>query len=165
MIRDSSTAKANLAGSSRQPEPISATKAGMKMTNTAVIAISIGRNTACTSSAKRRASSIPPSPWRRWLNKGTKPWLKAPSPNRRRNRLGMRKAKAKASAAMPAPITRAKIISRAKPRIRLTMVRPPIVPVAFQRFMALPRGRLKGQAWPISPAGAPSPASWVARAT
>ena len=56
---------------------------------------------------------------------------------------------------MPAPITRAKIISRAKPRTRLTMVRPPIVPVVFQRFIGRPPGGGQGQAWPISPAVPP----------
>jgi hypothetical protein len=49
----------------------------------------------------------------------------------------MRKASAKASAAIPAPITRLKIISRAKPRIRLTIVRPPIVAPALRRFICL----------------------------
>src|SRR5688572_33423858 len=41
------------------------------------------------------------------------------------------------SAAAVAPITRAKIISRTKPRIRLTSVSPPIVPPALSRFMRL----------------------------
>ncbi len=113
----------------------------------AVIAIRIGRNTAITSSAKRRASSMPPSPLSRWLNKGTKPAEKAPSPNSRRNRFGIRKARAKASAAMPAPMIRANTISRAKPSTRLTMVRPPIVPVALTRFIeSAPCGRGSGLA-------------------
>jgi hypothetical protein len=49
----------------------------------------------------------------------------------------MVKASAKASPAIDvlAPITRAKIISRAKPSTRLTMVRPPIVPPALRRFI------------------------------
>jgi hypothetical protein len=57
-----SIASANLSGWSCHSEAISQTKPGMKTTKTRVIAISIGRKTACTSSAKRRASSIPPSP-------------------------------------------------------------------------------------------------------
>src|SRR4051812_49435090 len=38
---------------------------------------------------------------------------------------------------MPAPRIRAISISRAKPAIRLTIVSPPIVPVALWRFMRL----------------------------
>src|SRR5207253_936066 len=60
---------------------------------------------------------------------------KAPSPNRRRKVLGRRKATKKASAAALAPMMRDISISRAKPAIRLTMVSPPIVPVAFRRFI------------------------------
>src|SRR3546814_12654209 len=50
------------------------------------------------------------------------------------------KASRKASDAGPGPRTRARIMSRAKPAMRLTMVRPPIVPVALIRLIA-PRAR------------------------
>jgi hypothetical protein len=56
---------------------------------------------------------------------------------------------------MPAPITRAKIISRTKPRIRLTRVSPPIVPPALTRFMrAYPYSGAANQPSPVPfPAG------------
>src|SRR3546814_66297 len=54
--------------------------------------------------------------------------------------LGNWKASRKASDAVPGPRTRARIMSRAKPAMRLTMVRPPIVPVALIRLIA-PRAR------------------------
>src|SRR4051812_11248336 len=114
---------------------MAATKSGMMISNSRVKRRRVGTNTASTSSEKRRDSASPSSPCSRWLNRGTKPAEKAPSPNSRRNVLGKRKATKKASAAALAPITRAISISRAKPATRLTMVRPPIVPVAFQRFI------------------------------
>src|SRR3546814_14727980 len=47
--------------------------------------------------------------------------------------LGNWMASRKASDAVPGPRTRARIMSRATPAMRLTMVRPPIVPVALIR--------------------------------
>ena len=128
---------ANLSGSFVQRSLATATTtAGMAMTKIAVIRIRIGRKTACTSSAKRFASSRLPSLPIRRANKGTKPWLNAPSPSSRRSRLGSWKAQMKTSAAAEAPMTRANTISRAKPRIRLTKVSPPMVPPALRRFIA-----------------------------
>src|SRR5437762_6554691 len=66
---------------------------------------------------------------------GTKACEKAPSANRRRSRLGRRKATKKASVAIPAPKARAMKKSRAKPRMRLTNVRPLTVTRARRRFM------------------------------
>ena len=52
---------------------------------------------------------------------------RAPSPNRRRNRLGSFNATKKASAIGPVPSRAAISMSRAKPRTRLTRVQPPTV--------------------------------------
>ena len=54
---------------------------------------------------------------------GTKAWLKAPSANRRRNRLGMRKATLKASVMALAPKVEAISSSRTRPVMRETKVR------------------------------------------
>src|ERR1039458_504289 len=66
---------------------------------------------------------------------GTKAWEKAPSANRRRSRLGMRKATKNASVARPAPNRRAITASRTKPRMRDTRVMPPTVASARRRFI------------------------------
>ena len=82
--------------------------------------------TAMVSWAKVLALSAP-SRWSREEKAGTKAALKAPSPNRRRNRLGRRLATKNASATGPAPARAAIRISRRKPRRRLAMVQPPTV--------------------------------------
>src|SRR6185503_12281785 len=66
---------------------------------------------------------------------GTKAWEKAPSANRRRSRFGKRNATKNASVARPAPNARAMMKSRAKPRMRLTRVRPLTLTRARRRFM------------------------------
>src|SRR5438105_10328069 len=80
---------------------------------------------------------------------GTKAWENAPSANRRRSRFGRRKATKKASVARPAPKARAMKKSRAKPRMRLTSVRPLTVTRARRRFMLkfapFPGQRVHGQ--------------------
>ncbi|MNO98646.1 hypothetical protein D3C76_903940 [compost metagenome] len=53
---------------------------------------------------------------------GTKAWENAPSAKMRRSRLGSLKAMKKASVAMPAPKTRARMVSRTKPSTREIMV-------------------------------------------
>lgn len=72
---------------------------------------------------------------------GTKAALNAPSANRRRKRLGNLKATKNASATVPAPTNPAIRMSRAKPVIRLSMVKLPMVAMARSRLMpqALPR--------------------------
>ena len=55
---------------------------------------------------------------------GTKAWLKAPSANSRRKKLGMRLAKKKTSAATPAPSRLAMTTSRTKPITRDASVIP-----------------------------------------
>jgi hypothetical protein len=82
--------------------------------------------TANASAAKRRAASCPSaasSPEKA----GTKAALNAPSPNRRRNRLGSFSATKNASAIGPTPSSAAISMSRAKPRTRLSKVQPPTV--------------------------------------
>src|SRR5471030_82608 len=66
---------------------------------------------------------------------GTKAWEKAPSANRRRSRLGIRKATKNASVASPAPNRRAITASRTKPRMRDTSVMALTVASARRRFM------------------------------
>src|SRR6476646_12190287 len=66
---------------------------------------------------------------------GTNACEKAPSANRRRSRFGRRKATKNASVARPAPNDRAMMKSRAKPRMRLTKVKPLTVTKARRRFM------------------------------
>ncbi len=101
----------------------------MKMMNTAVTSSSAGMNTLKISFEKASASSCPPLARRR-LNSGTNPDEKAPSANSLRKMLGSRKARLNASFSWLAPSTRLPIMSRAKPSTRLTMVRPPIEPIA-----------------------------------
>src|SRR6185437_4844722 len=81
----------------------------------------------------RVASS--PSPARRWASAGTKACAKAPSPNSRRSRFGMRKATRKASYGAPAPKTEATNTSRASPVIREASVNSEMVDAARRRFM------------------------------
>src|SRR5690606_27984705 len=57
------------------------------------------------------------------------------SAKRRRKTLGMMKAWSQASVTALAPSTRAKIISRAIPAIRLTSVSPPMVPTFLMRLI------------------------------
>jgi hypothetical protein len=81
------------------------------------------RSPASRSAAWRRGRSAagrPPRPASvlRAASTGTKAWLKAPSPNTRRNRLGMRKATLKASVSALTPNTEANSTSRTRPVIR-----------------------------------------------
>ncbi len=82
--------------------------------------------TAVASSAKEVAASMPS-----WCNmvemEGTKAALNAPSPNRRRNRLGSLSATKNASAMGPVPRMAAMRISRTKPKMRLAIVHNPTV--------------------------------------
>ncbi len=117
---------------------------GIAIRKTATSAISTGRKTLSTSLLKLRALSspcsspppTPPDPCSRLENIGTKAAENAPSANRRRNTLGMMKAWNQASVTAFAPSTRLKIISRAMPATRLTIVSPPIVPTFLRRLTA-----------------------------
>src|SRR3546814_4184364 len=91
------------------------------------------------SSAKFASAASPPPPLSlrcsARLYIGTKATEKAPSANRRRKVLCRMKASWKASAASPAPSTRASSMSRTKPKMRLTSVKPPIVPTFLTRLL------------------------------
>src|SRR5690606_38699297 len=108
---------------------------GIASSSRAASAIRTGRKTDNTSSLNDRADSSPPSPWRRFENIGTKAAENAPSANSRRKTLGIMKAWNQASVTAFAPSTREKIISRAIPATRLTMVSPPMVPTFRKRLM------------------------------
>ncbi len=125
-MRVSSTARSNFSGVPMKPGASAYMSHGMAISASAVTSRRTNRRPASASSAKERAA-CGPSPSRRLANNGTKAELKAPSPNRRRNRLGKRKATKKASATAPVPSTAAIRMSRAKPSTRLTMVKPPTV--------------------------------------
>ena len=64
---------------------------------------------------------------------GTNAWLKAPSANKRRMKLGILLARKKASAASVVPKTRAITMSRVSPRTLDTIVMEPVIPLAFNR--------------------------------
>ena len=98
----------------------------MAISATMVSASRINTSPDIASSAKMRADSRP-SVSSFLANSGTKAELKAPSPNRRRNRLGKRKATKNASATVPLPSVAAMRMSRRKPKTRLRNVRPPTV--------------------------------------
>ena len=93
----------------------------------------IERTSVANSSAERSSSPVAPS-LRVYI--GTKATLNAPSANSRRNVLGRVKASCHASAASPAPSARESSMSRTKPNTRLSIVKPPTVVMAFNRFMA-----------------------------
>ena len=67
-------------------------------------------------------------------NTGTKAWAKAPSANRRRNKLGMRNATLKASVRALAPNTLAISVSRAKPVMREAKVHKDTVEADLNRL-------------------------------
>ena len=149
VIRASSTTSANLAGSLVKPAAKTVITAGMNSSNTRVSPISHAAMAAVASSANFCAASWP-SAASRPLKAGTKAALNAPSPNRRRNRLGSLVATKNASATGPAPNRAARMTSRRKPRTRLAMVQPPMVrmprsmaPLAYQ---AAPR---HGPGWTV----------------
>ena len=78
--------------------------------------------------------------------------LNAPSPNRRRNRLGSRRATKNASATGPSPSRAAISMSRAKPSTRLAIVQPPTV--TMPRSIRLPYSSRRGRASSRSAASA-----------
>ncbi len=121
MMRASSTARSDFAGSSLNPGAITSMTAGMKVSARRRKARSAASSTASASSAKIRAASLPD-----WAmvpaNSGTKAALKAPSAKRLRNKFGRRCATKNASATGPAPRIAAVRISRTKPKTRLNNV-------------------------------------------
>ena len=126
MIRVSSVASANFAGISAKPGASTRMMAGMKISPRRVRANSQKASTLIASSANRRAAAGP-SAASRPENSGTNAALNAPSPNRRRNKLGSLFATKKASAIGPVPASAAIRMSRRNPSKRLAIVQPPTV--------------------------------------
>src|SRR5215470_12848650 len=100
VMRVSSTARSNLSGLALNPGAKPSIRNGMVISARTVSAKMTNTSPASASSAKARAASLP-SPSSFLANSGTKAELNAPSPNRRRNKLGNRKATKKASATAP----------------------------------------------------------------
>ncbi len=101
----------------------------------ATMPISVTSIKAAVNSRATRSSSVRTSSSERLLRAaprmGTKAWAKAPSANRRRSRLGMRKATQKASVMGPAPNARATRMSRIRPEMRDSKVK--LLTVAAER--------------------------------
>src|SRR5471030_2580510 len=107
--------------------------AGAATTPTSVTTKRPAASTESTFPASSRVASSPCLP-RYSPRSGTNAWENAPSANRRRSRLGMRKATTKASNARPAPNWLASRISRARPVMRDSSVMPLTEAAALSRF-------------------------------
>jgi hypothetical protein len=161
--RVSSTASSNLPGSSRQPRRSAdegrhedhedgrdQQQAGMKTARTLLGEASRFLRAAFAVQAR--------------LNSGTKPAAEGAFAEQAAEEVGDQEGEVEGVVGVAAPSTRAPIISRAKPSTRLTMVSPPIVPVALRRFTRsvaaagpVPRPAGRGQA-PDRRASLPPPA-------
>ena len=126
MICVSRIASANFSGLSLKPGANKYISHGMATMPTTVTIASTNNSPASASSANACAESRP-SPSMRLANSGMNAELNAPSPNNRRNRLGIRKPTLNASATSPDPNAQANRISRPKPSTRLMIVSPPTV--------------------------------------
>ena len=130
MIRVMTTASSKRS----RPEAISQTTTGAATTPTMQVTTSAAKSTVATASTSCRVASSP-SAARARARVGTNAWEKAPSPNRRRSRLGMRKATLNASNEAPAPNTDEMTMSRTRPVTRDASVKSEIVDAARSRFM------------------------------
>ena len=153
--RSISTARARLCGSSPKPGANSQISSGAASTPTRVISARVPPRVPATRSISALvAAALPSSRWRvRYsLSTGTKAWLKAPSANRRRRKLGMRNATKKASVPAEAPSSRASTTSRTSPSTRDSSVmllttrveasKPPFLPaVSCSSIPAPPKNR------------------------
>ena len=126
------TAASKLAGSRRSPPASSETSNGAAITPRMQVTSSVQTRTVATLSTRRRVASSP-SRSRAKASVGTNAWLNAPSPNRRRNRLGMRKATLKASVIAVAPKVAAISRSRIRPVTRDARVISETVEAALSR--------------------------------
>ena len=99
------------------PLASSHTSTGAPATPTTQVSSSTQNSTVATFATRARVRSSPS-----WVlvvaSTGMKAWLNAPSANRRRNRLGMRKATLKASVSALAPNMEAMMRSRTRPVTR-----------------------------------------------
>jgi hypothetical protein len=128
-----STAASKLCGSCLRPLASAHTRIGAPATPSTQVKSSAQASTVATLSISLRVISSP-SRSLAWASAGTKAWLKAPSPNSRRNRLGMRKATLKASVIALAPNTDAISRSRSRPVTRDARVSRETVEAALNRL-------------------------------
>jgi hypothetical protein len=127
------TAASKLRGSCWKPLASDQTRIGAATTPMPQVRSSAHASTVATLLMSLRVAS---SPSRSLLcaSAGTNAWLKAPSANRRRNRLGMRKATLKASVIAEAPNAAAISSSRSRPVTREASVRSEMVEAALNRL-------------------------------
>src|SRR6185295_6294953 len=133
-MRSIATVSPNLPGSAAKPGADRYTTRGASTMPTAAAASSARNSAVETQSTSARVASGD-SRLRTSPRIGTKACENAPSANRRRIRLGMRRATKKASVARPAPNSRAMTKSRTKPRILDNSVMLLTVPRARSMFM------------------------------
>ena len=151
-MRVKSTASANRAGSSISPHMKSAAKGHAPSTPSTVTPSSaVPRLPAMTPTKARSAASSPRC--RYSASTGTNAWAKAPSANRRRKKLGMRKARKKVSATPAAPSTWESTMSRTSPLMRdSTVIAPTTTPWAETLAFSWRGASLTGEApslpWP-----------------
>src|SRR5699024_6436239 len=119
--RSMSAVNANLAGSRPKPGAKSHTSHGAANIARAVIRASTAKRLPATASSNSRISRLLPRVAYS-ESTGMKAWLKAPSANNRRMKLGILKATKKASAPLPAPNRVATTTSRTSPMTRDNMV-------------------------------------------
>src|SRR5882762_2285219 len=127
MTRVRVTVSAALPGS--KPGASAATSQGAVMTPSTVMALRKTAVRVATLSASRQAAASFSSAAVR-VNTVTNAVDSAPSANRSRSRLGMRKAMVNASMTRPPPNSAAKICSRARPSTRLQSTASPTTPAA-----------------------------------
>ena len=111
------------------------------------MALKVTAASVLTLFASRHAAALPSVAVVR-VNTVTKAVESAPSANRSRSRLGIRKAIVNASMTRPPPKSAAKICSRASPRMRLHRTASPTTPAA-RVFSRSPRSSCPGP--PVSP--------------
>ena len=123
-----------LCGVCLKPLASAHTSTGAPITPRAQVASRVQASTVATLSISRWVAASP-SVSLEWASVGTKAWLKAPSPNRRRNRLGMRNATLKASVRPDAPKVAAISSSRTSPVTRDAKVNRDTVEAALNRLI------------------------------
>ena len=133
-MRPNLTARSKIDVSLVKPGAITQITAGIASIIRSVKGTSTMSRQACAWRAKTSAASRP-SPCSSRANSGTNAAAKAPSANRRRNRLGSLKATMKASAIGPEPSTADSTMSRTKPTMRLSSVKLPTVAMARPRLI------------------------------
>src|SRR5258706_12960870 len=134
VMRSICAVSANFSGSPAKPGAVRYTISGAAAMPSAAVTRSATKSTVETQSTSARVSSGD-CLLRYSARIGTKACEKAPSPNRRRRRFGMRKATKKASVASPAPKILAMKKSRTKPSTLETSVKLLTVARARRRFM------------------------------